>query len=163
MSKKIKLLGNGEFNSLKHNSNISPHMWVQHVGFLTFLMEGKVETGIELKISYSNTMLNHWFSQKFMLLGNGEFNSLKHTSNGVNWSLSWYLIIKNNNQTSSNLLEKVAFSPFFFVFSFLSTGIKQALKAPGSDSNRDLSITNVRIWEVKQWVECSRHLLKNSS
>ena len=39
-------------------------------------MGGRVKTIIELRISYSDTMLNYWFSQKFKLLGNGEFNHL---------------------------------------------------------------------------------------
>ena len=47
--------------------------------------------------------------------------------------------------TLSNLREKVAFSPFFLVASALSNGIKRALKAPGSESNRDLNNSRVRI------------------
>ena len=39
-------------------------------------MGGRVKPGIELRISYSNTMLNYRFSQKFKLLENGEFNHL---------------------------------------------------------------------------------------
>lgn len=35
-------------------------------------------------------------------------------------------------RTSVYLREKVAFNPFFLV-SFLSVGVKQALKAPGND------------------------------
>ena len=35
-----------------------------------------MKTGIELRISYSNTMLNYRLSQKLKLLGNGEFNHL---------------------------------------------------------------------------------------
>lgn len=63
--------------------------------------------------------------------------------------LTIVLMIQNDVQTSSNLREKVAFNPFFLVFSFFSTGIKHALKAPGSDWNRDLSIPSVRIWKEK--------------
>lgn len=59
-------------------------------------------------------------------------------------------MIQNDDQTSSNLREKVAFNPFFLVFSFFSTGIKHALKAPGSDWNRDLNIPSVRIWKEKE-------------
>ena len=39
-------------------------------------MGGRVESGIKLKVYCSNTMLNYWFSQKFKLLGNCEFNHL---------------------------------------------------------------------------------------
>ena len=39
-------------------------------------MGGRVKLGIELKISYSDTMWNYRLSQKFKLLGNGEFNHL---------------------------------------------------------------------------------------
>lgn len=46
--------------------------------------------------------------------------------------------------TSSNLRENVAFNPFFFG-SLFSIGISRALKAPGSDWKRDLSIPKVRI------------------
>ena len=35
-----------------------------------------MKTRIELRISYSDTMLNYRFSQKFKLLGNSEFNHL---------------------------------------------------------------------------------------
>ena len=44
-------------------------------------MEGRVKPGIELKISYSDTMLNYRLSQKLKLLGNCEFNHLTHKSN----------------------------------------------------------------------------------
>ena len=39
-------------------------------------MGDRVKTGIKLKISYSNTMLNYQFFQKFKLLRNGKFNRL---------------------------------------------------------------------------------------
>ena len=39
-------------------------------------MGGRVKLGIELRISYSDTILNYRFSQKFKLLENGEFNHL---------------------------------------------------------------------------------------
>ena len=39
-------------------------------------MRDRVKPGIELRISYSDTMLNYRFSQKLKLLGNGEFNHL---------------------------------------------------------------------------------------
>ena len=35
-----------------------------------------METGIELSISCSDTMINYQFSQKLKLLGNSEFNHL---------------------------------------------------------------------------------------
>ena len=35
-----------------------------------------MKLGIELRISYSDTMLNYLLSQKFKLLGNNEFNHL---------------------------------------------------------------------------------------
>lgn len=47
--------------------------------------------------------------------------------------------------TSANLRDKLAFNPFL-VGLFFSIGIKRALKAPGIDSNRDLSIPKVRIY-----------------
>ena len=37
-------------------------------------MRGKIKIGIELEISYSDTMLNYWLFQKFKLLENCEFN-----------------------------------------------------------------------------------------
>lgn len=40
----------------------------------------------------------------------------------------------------------MAFNPFF-LSSLLSAGIRDALKAPGSDWNRDLNMPNVRICE----------------
>jgi len=43
--------------------------------------------------------------------------------------------------TLGNLRDKVAINPFFFG----SFGIKLALKAPGSDSKRDLSSPSFRI------------------
>lgn len=52
----------------------------------------------------------------------------------------------SSNQTWSNLREKVALNPLFFVSSFLSCGTKQSLKAPGMDWNLDLNIASVRIW-----------------
>lgn len=55
---------------------------------------------------------------------------------------------KVNFRTSVYLREKVAFNPFFLV-SFLSVGVKQALKAPGNDWNRDLNMPNVRIWNQR--------------
>jgi len=39
-------------------------------------MGGRVKPKIKLRISYSNTMLNYQFSQKFKLLENNEFNHL---------------------------------------------------------------------------------------
>ena len=39
-------------------------------------MGGRAKTGIELGISYSDTMLNHRLSQKLKLPRNGEFNHL---------------------------------------------------------------------------------------
>jgi hypothetical protein len=45
------------------------------VRFLTFKMRGRVETGFELKTTYS-TMINYHFFQKVKLLGNDEFNHL---------------------------------------------------------------------------------------
>ena len=39
-------------------------------------MGGGMETGIELSISCSDTMINYQFSQKLKLLGNSEFNHL---------------------------------------------------------------------------------------
>ena len=39
-------------------------------------MGGTVKTGIKLKISYSDTILNYQLSQKLKLLGNDEFNHL---------------------------------------------------------------------------------------
>ena len=39
-------------------------------------MEGRVKLRIELKIFYSDTILNYRLSQKFKLLGDGEFNHL---------------------------------------------------------------------------------------
>jgi len=53
-------------------------------------------------------------------------------------------MIKVKQLTLGNLRDKVAFSPFFFG-SLVSSGIKLALKAPGNDSKRDLSIPSVRI------------------
>lgn len=55
------------------------------------------------------------------------------------------IMIHNSHSTSSNLRDNVANNPLFLVFSFSSTGIKRKLKAPGSDRNRDLSNSNVRI------------------
>jgi len=52
--------------------------------------------------------------------------------------------IKAKQLTLGNLRDKVAFNPFFFG-SLASSGIKLALKAPGNDSKRDLSIPSVRI------------------
>lgn len=54
-------------------------------------------------------------------------------------------MIKVKQLTWLNLRDKVAFNPFF-LRSFASSGIKLALKAPGNDWKRDLSIPNVRIW-----------------
>ena len=39
-------------------------------------MRGREKTGIELRISYSDTMFNYQLSQKFKLLGYGKFNHL---------------------------------------------------------------------------------------
>ena len=39
-------------------------------------MKGRVKSGIELRISCSNIMLNYRLSQKLKLLGNDEFNHL---------------------------------------------------------------------------------------
>ena len=39
-------------------------------------MRDRVESGFELRIKCSDTMRNYWFSQKFKLLGYGEFNHL---------------------------------------------------------------------------------------
>ena len=39
-------------------------------------MGGRVETGIELKIFYFDTIINYWSSQKLKLLENDEFNHL---------------------------------------------------------------------------------------
>ena len=39
-------------------------------------MGGRVKIGIELRLSYSDTMLNYRLSQKFKMLENGEFNHL---------------------------------------------------------------------------------------
>ena len=39
-------------------------------------MEGRVKLRIELKIFYSDTILNYRLSQKLKLLGDGEFNHL---------------------------------------------------------------------------------------
>jgi hypothetical protein len=36
-------------------------------------MGSRVEIGIELRITNSNTMINHHLSQEFKLIGNGEF------------------------------------------------------------------------------------------
>lgn len=47
--------------------------------------------------------------------------------------------------TFVGLREKMAFSPLFLIVSMFSGGIKQSLKAPGNESNRDLNIPNVRI------------------
>lgn len=70
--------------------------------------------------------------------------------------MAFYDILQLNNEamnsikcikilTSVKLRDKVALNPFFFG-SLLSSGIKQPLKAPGSDWKRDLSIPSVRIW-----------------
>lgn len=64
---------------------------------------------------------------------------------------------KAEKLTTEKFRERVALSPFFFG-SLCSSGIKQALKAPGKDSKRDLSIPNVRIWNskntfLKEWKE----------
>ncbi len=49
----------------------------QHVGFLIFLMRGRVKSGFELEITcFNDTMRNYRLSQKLKLLGNGEFNHL---------------------------------------------------------------------------------------
>ena len=39
-------------------------------------MRGIVESGFELRIKCFDTMRNYWLSQKFKLLGYGEFNHL---------------------------------------------------------------------------------------
>ena len=39
-------------------------------------MGGRMETGIEFKVLYFDTILNYWLSQKLRLLGNYEFNHL---------------------------------------------------------------------------------------
>ena len=44
-------------------------------------MGGRVEIGIELMISCSDTMINHWLSPKLKLLENGEFNYFTINSN----------------------------------------------------------------------------------
>lgn len=64
----------------------------------------------------------------------------------------WYMNTnecKYQSLTSAKLRDKVAFNPFLFG-SFFSSGIKQALKAPGNDWKRDLSIPNVRIWNTQK-------------
>ena len=51
-------------------------------------MEGRVKLGIELKISYSDTMLNYRLSQKFKMLGNSEFNHLI-----ISLTFCWLLLL----------------------------------------------------------------------
>jgi hypothetical protein len=51
-------------------------------------------------------------------------------------------ICKRRIHTLEGLLEKAARNPLLL---FVSDGIKHSLKALGRDSNRDLSIPNVRI------------------
>jgi len=50
----------------------------------------------------------------------------------------------------------VAFNPFFFC-SALSAGIRDALKAPGSDWNRDLNMPKVRICEQEMTINDAKH------
>lgn len=52
---------------------------------------------------------------------------------------------RKKKPTLAKFRENVAFSPFFLGWSLFSSGIKQALKAPGKDWNLDLSIPKVRI------------------
>ena len=52
-------------------------------------MEGRVKPGIELRISYFDTMLNYRLSQKVKLLGNDEFNHL--TINLTTLTLAFYM------------------------------------------------------------------------
>ena len=59
-------------------------------------MGGRVKQGIELRISCSDIMLNYKLSQKFKLLGNGEFNHLTISLTKLNivkvklWLGGWF-------------------------------------------------------------------------
>jgi len=66
---------------------------------------------------------------------------------------------QQSSLTSANLRDRVALKPFFFG-SLLSPGIKQALKAPGNDWKRDLSIPNVRIWNKQNKLQTKQQKLK---
>ena len=50
-------------------------------------MGGRVNLEIELRIFYSDTMLNYQLSPKLKLLGNGEFNYLTISLTSLNLSL----------------------------------------------------------------------------
>ena len=83
---KLKLSRKVEFNHLtiiltspshvSKNSPLRSRARAQHVKLLTFYMESKVETRINLRTSYSNTRLNYQSFRMLKLLRNDEFNHL---------------------------------------------------------------------------------------
>ena len=89
-------------------------------------------TGIELKISCSDTMLNYRLSQKFKLLENSEFNHLTislTTGMKVNVEKNEIVPVRevSNTQTLANILQcRVSSLPMIYLGMPLGTSYKTA-------------------------------------
>ena len=58
--------------SIMCGSKVPLNMWGPIHGILNFKMEGRVETGFELKTACSDTMIDYHLSQKLKMWGNGD-------------------------------------------------------------------------------------------